>query len=202
MARPLRNEAARTVYHVMARGDGWKNVFDNDKDRYAWTDLMKKAHGRFGWRVHAWVLMGNHLHFLLEMPEPNRVAGMKWVPGVFSQGWNRRRGRGGHVFQGRYPPSPLAMAGQARRWWPVARRRMAVVSKSWRTPFISIRCAPAGWAGIPGSVCGAGGGAVSARMRAPRQREVEERERSRRGLGARPDRDAEPLGGGPARHRP
>jgi len=73
-----------------------------DKDRFAWTDLMETAHGRFGWRVHAWVLMGNHFHVLLETPEPNLVAGMKWVLGVFSQGWNRRRGRRGHVFQGRY----------------------------------------------------------------------------------------------------
>jgi REP element-mobilizing transposase RayT len=86
----------------MARGDGGKNVFDDDKDRFAWTDLIEKAHGRFGWRVHAWVLMGNHFHLLLETPEPNLVAGMKWVLGVFSQGWNRRRGRRGHVFQGRY----------------------------------------------------------------------------------------------------
>ena len=102
MARPLRYEAAGAVYHVMARGDGGKNVFEEDKDRFAWTDLMEKAHGRFGWRVHAWVLMGNHCHVLLETPEPNLVAGMKWVLGVFSQGWNRRRGRRGHVFQGRY----------------------------------------------------------------------------------------------------
>ena len=102
MARPLRYEAAGAVYHVMARGDGGKNVIDDDKDRFAWTDLMEKARGRFGWRVHAWVLMGNHFHLLLETPEPNLVAGMKWVLGVFSQGWNRRRGRRGHVFQGRY----------------------------------------------------------------------------------------------------
>ena len=61
MARPLRYEAAGAVYHVTARGDGGKNIFDDDKDRFAWTDLMEKAHGRFGWRVHAWVLMGNLL---------------------------------------------------------------------------------------------------------------------------------------------
>ena len=102
MARPLRYEAAGAVYHVMARGDGGKDVFEDDKDRFAWTDLMERAHGRFGWRVHAWVLMGNHFHVLLETPQPNLVAGMKWVLGVFSQGWNRRRGRRGHVFQGRY----------------------------------------------------------------------------------------------------
>ena len=102
MARPLRYEAAGAVYHVMARGDGGKNVFEDDKDRFAWTDLLERTNGRFGWRIHAWVLMGNHFHLLLETPEPNLVAGMKWLLGVYSQGWNRRRGRRGHVFQGRY----------------------------------------------------------------------------------------------------
>jgi len=86
----------------MARGDGGKTVFENDKDRYGWVDLLERACERFGWRVHAWVLMGNHFHLLLETPEPNLVAGMKWMLGVYSQGWNRRRGRKGHVFQGRY----------------------------------------------------------------------------------------------------
>jgi putative transposase len=102
MARPLRYEAAGAVYHVMARGDGGKQVFEDDKDRYAWMDLMEKCCARFGWRVHAWVLMGNHFHVLLETPEANLVAGMKWMLGVYSQGWNRRRQRKGHVFQGRY----------------------------------------------------------------------------------------------------
>jgi len=102
MARPLRYEAAGAVYHVMARGDGGKPVFEDDKDRYGWVDLLEKACERFGWRVHAWVLMGNHFHLLLETPEPNLVAGMKWMLGVYSQGWNRRRARKGHVFQGRY----------------------------------------------------------------------------------------------------
>lgn len=102
MARPLRYEAAGAVYHVMARGDGGKTVFEEDPDRYGWVDLMERACGSYGWRVHAWVLMGNHFHLLVETPEPNLVAGMKWLLGVYSQGWNRRRQRKGHVFQGRY----------------------------------------------------------------------------------------------------
>ena len=102
MARPLRYEAAGAVYHVMARGDGGKNVFEDDRDRVAWFSLMERAGERFGWRVHAWVLMGNYFHVLLETPEPNLVVGMKWLLGVYSQAWNRRRERRGHVFQGRY----------------------------------------------------------------------------------------------------
>ncbi len=90
------------MYHVMARGDGGKTVFEDDQDRFAWLDLMDRVAVRFGWRAHAWVLMGNHFHLLMETPEPNLVAGMKWMLGVFSQGWNRRRQRHGHVFQGRY----------------------------------------------------------------------------------------------------
>lgn len=97
MARPLRYEAAGAVYHVIARGDGGKMVFEDDKDRYGWVDLLERVCGRFGWRVHAWVLMGNHFHLLLETPEPNLVAGMKWMLGVYAQGWNRRRERKGHA---------------------------------------------------------------------------------------------------------
>ncbi|BCX48085.1 hypothetical protein HAHE_19930 [Haloferula helveola] len=102
MARPLRYEAAGAVYHVMARGDGGKDVFETDSDRHDWRSRIEEAWGRFGWRVHAYVLMGNHFHLLLETPEPNLVKGMKWMMGAYSQAWNRRRKRRGHVFQGRY----------------------------------------------------------------------------------------------------
>lgn len=87
---------------MMARGDGGRQVFEGDADRLAWLDVLERACGRFGWRVHGYVMMGNHYHLLLETPEPSLVAGMKWLMGVFSQGWNRRRKRRGHVFQGRY----------------------------------------------------------------------------------------------------
>lgn len=102
MARPVRYEAAGAVYHVMARGDGGRDVFVEDEDRKAWLGALGKTCVKHGWRVHAFVLMGNHFHLLLETPEPNLVSGMKWLMGVFSQGWNRRRLRRGHVFQGRY----------------------------------------------------------------------------------------------------
>ena len=68
---------------------------------------LGEASIRHGWRIHAWVLMGNHFHLLLETPQPNLVAGMKWLLGTFSQGWNRARRRRGHVFQGRYKSVPV-----------------------------------------------------------------------------------------------
>lgn len=77
MARPVRDEGAGAVCHVMARGDGGRNVFERDEDRLAWLDVLERACGRFGWKVRAYVLMGNHCHLLLETPEPNLVAGMK-----------------------------------------------------------------------------------------------------------------------------
>ena len=79
----MRYEAAGAVYHLMARGDGGKQVFEDDKDCYAWLDLMERACGRFGWRAHACVLLGNHFPLLLETPGPNLVAGMKWMLGVY-----------------------------------------------------------------------------------------------------------------------
>ena len=92
----------------MARGDGGKAVFEEDKDRFDFIDRLGKVCGSHGWRIHAWVLMGNHFHLLVETPEPNLVTGMKTLLGGFSQAWNRRRKRMGHVFQGRYKSVPVS----------------------------------------------------------------------------------------------
>ncbi len=78
MARPLRYEAASAIYHVMARGDGGKNIFETDFDPQDALKRLEKVCGSFGWRVHARVLMGNHFHLLMETPGPNLVEGMKW----------------------------------------------------------------------------------------------------------------------------
>jgi REP element-mobilizing transposase RayT len=91
----------------MARGDGGKNVFETDDDRKAFVFRLGQVCGNHGWRIHAWVLMGNHFHLLLETPQANLVSGMKWLMGTFSQGWNRARLRRGHVFQGRYKSVPV-----------------------------------------------------------------------------------------------
>jgi REP element-mobilizing transposase RayT len=66
----------------MARGDGGKNIFESDFDRQDALNRLEEVCGSFGWRVHAWVLMGNHFHLLIETPEPNLVKGMKWFMGV------------------------------------------------------------------------------------------------------------------------
>jgi REP element-mobilizing transposase RayT len=107
MARPIRFQYPGAIYHVMARGDGGKAVFETDDDRKSFVFRLGQVCASHGWRVHAWVLMGNHFHLLLETPQANLVTGMQWLLGTFSQGWNRARLRRGHVFQGRYKSVPV-----------------------------------------------------------------------------------------------
>lgn len=107
MARPIRFQYPGAIYHVMARGDGGKTVFETDDDRKSFVFRLGQVCASHGWRVHAWVLMDNHFHLLVETPQANLVSGMQWLLGTFSQGWNRARLRRGHVFQGRYKSVPV-----------------------------------------------------------------------------------------------
>ena len=119
MARSLRFQYPGAIYHVMARGDGGKTVFENKADCEIFLHRLEETCGSCGWRVHASVLMGNHFHLLLETPQANLVAGMKWLLGVFSQGWNRARGRKGHVFQGRYKSVPVSGSDADRYYFRI-----------------------------------------------------------------------------------
>jgi REP element-mobilizing transposase RayT len=85
MARPLRFEYPGGTYYSMARGDGGKTIFENDEDRKGYLFRLGEVCGSHGWKVHAWVLMGNYFHLLLETPEPNLVTGMKWLLGTLDK---------------------------------------------------------------------------------------------------------------------
>ena len=102
MARKPRIEYAGAVYHVMNRGDRGGEVFRDRQDYELFTSATGEACRRTGWKIHCYVLLPNHFHWLLETPEPNLVDGMKWFLGAYSQGFNARHGQHGHVFQGRY----------------------------------------------------------------------------------------------------
>jgi len=102
MARKPRIEYAGAVYHVISRGDRQNDIFRDDRDREQFLDTLGEACGRQGWAVHAYVLMDNHYHLLLETPEPNLVVGMKWLQGTYTQRFNSRHREWGHLFQGRY----------------------------------------------------------------------------------------------------
>jgi len=102
MARKRRVEFPGAVYHVLDRGDRREAVFRDDADHRLFLATSSQACERTGWRVHAWVLMGNHYHLLLETPEPNLVKGMHWLQTTYTSRFNRRHRLCGHLFQGRY----------------------------------------------------------------------------------------------------
>ena len=94
----------------MARGNQGRAIFKDDRDRQRWMETLGQACAKTGWRIHAYVLMGNHYHLLLETPEANLVAGMKWLQGTYTQRYNARHQVGGHLFQGRYKAVPVEAA--------------------------------------------------------------------------------------------
>ncbi len=102
MARPLRIEFAGALYHVTARGDRQEDIFSNDIDRKAFLKILEQVVERFNWLIHAYCLMDNHYHLLIETPDGNLSKGMRQLNGVYTQTSNRNNNRVGHVFQGRY----------------------------------------------------------------------------------------------------
>lgn len=102
MARPLRIEFPGALYHLTARGNARQDIFLTDGDRALFLDLLAKEVGQQRWICHAYCLMENHYHLLIETTEPNLVRGMTRLNGVYTQAFNRRHRRVGHVFQGRY----------------------------------------------------------------------------------------------------
>jgi len=102
MVRPLRLEFAGALYHLTARGNARAKIFADDHDRRLFLELLGKEILQQGWRCYAYCLMDNHYHLLIETPESNLVGGMRRLNGVYTQAFNRRHRRVGHVFQGRY----------------------------------------------------------------------------------------------------
>lgn len=102
MSRPLRIEYPGAVYHVTSRGNARQEVFLNDSDREIFIATLAWVVGRFGWICHAYCLMDNHFHLLIETPQPNLSLGMRQLNGVYTQRFNRTHNRVGHLFQGRF----------------------------------------------------------------------------------------------------
>jgi putative transposase len=102
MARRLRLEYEGAIYHVINRGNRREPIFRTDEDRVLFLETLGEVCTKTGWQVHAFCLMGNHFHLVIETPEPNLVAGMKWLLGTYTIRFNRRHGVVGHLFSGRY----------------------------------------------------------------------------------------------------
>lgn len=102
MARPLRKPLAGGWYHAMSRGVNRNAIFLDDRDREHFLELLAGAVRRYRVRLHAYVLMDNHFHLLVETPEGNLSACMQWIKQSYSMWHNVRHDRVGPLFQGRY----------------------------------------------------------------------------------------------------
>jgi len=102
MARPLRIEFPSAVYHVTTRGNARANIFEDDTDRNLFCTVLGQVVKRFNWLCHAYCLMSNHYHLLIETPDGNLSAGMRQLNGIYTQAFNRKHWKDGHLFKGRY----------------------------------------------------------------------------------------------------
>jgi len=102
MARPLRIEFAGALYHVTSRGDKKAAIYLDDDDREIFLNTLNEVRTRFNWVIHAYCLMDNHYHLLIETPDSNLSLGMRQLNGVYTQRFNRKHERVGHVYQGRF----------------------------------------------------------------------------------------------------
>ena len=102
MARKLRVQYPGAIYHVMSRGDRREPIFKDDLDRRRFLETLAQTCAKTSWQVHAYCLMENHFHLVVETPRANLVAGMKWFLGTYTSRFNRRHKLFGHLFSGRY----------------------------------------------------------------------------------------------------
>ena len=102
MTRPLRLEFEGALYHITSRGDRRENIYETDADRQGFVSLLADVCETYTWICHAYCFMSNHYHLLIATPEANFSRGMRQLNGVYTQQFNRKNHRCGHVFQGRY----------------------------------------------------------------------------------------------------
>jgi len=102
MARTLRIEYEGALYHVINRGNYRRDVFETAGAAQAFVTALEEATERYGWKVHAYVVMRNHYHLAVETVRPNLGDGMHWLQSTLAIRFNRLRSERGHLFQGRY----------------------------------------------------------------------------------------------------
>ncbi len=182
MARPLRIERPGGRYHITARGNERKSIYRDQPDYHHFLELLGEATERFGLRAHAYVLMPNHFHLLVETPEANLSRALQWLNVSYSVWFNRRHRRVGQLVQGRFKSivvedhagwqevaryvhlNPVRIAGlgldksqrAAARIGSVARPRAELIAQRLRVlrefPWSSYR-AYAGYCSGPGWLC-------------------------------------------------
>lgn len=111
MARKLRVQYPGAIYHVMNRGDHLEVIFRDERDRERFVATLGEACTKTDWQVHAFCLMSNHFHLVVETPRANLAEGMKWLLGTYTARFNHRHGLFGHLFSGRYKALPVDGSG-------------------------------------------------------------------------------------------
>jgi len=112
MPRPQRIEYDGARYHVLSRGDRREDIVLDDEDRKRFVRTLGEAAVYAGWQVHAYCLMRNHFHLVIETPKPTLVKGMQWMLGTFTARFNARHKLRGHLFSGRYKAIVVDEAGE------------------------------------------------------------------------------------------
>ena len=102
MTRPLRIEYPGAVYHITSRGNEKKAISKDEQDHENFLNTLQRVNKRYNWLCHAYCLMTNHYHLLIETPDGNLSLGMRQLNGVYTQLYNKRHQRNGHLFQGRF----------------------------------------------------------------------------------------------------
>jgi len=111
MPRQVRIQYLGAMYHVMSRGNRLQDIYLDDVDRQDFLKTLAEACQKTGWQVHAYCLMSNHYHLVLETPIANLVAGMAWLQGTYTIRLNHRHKLIGHVLSGRYKAQLLEGSG-------------------------------------------------------------------------------------------
>ena len=102
VARPLRLEYEGAVYHITSRGNARESIFLDKGDRIRFLEVIADVVERYGWVCHAYCLMSNHYHLLIETPDAGLSHGMQLLNGVYTQWFNHHHRRVGHLLQGRF----------------------------------------------------------------------------------------------------
>jgi REP-associated tyrosine transposase len=102
MGRNVRIQVAGSIQHISTRGNLQAPIFLDDYDRQTFLAMLGQVVDRHRWQCHAYCLMTNHYHALLETSEANLSAGMEWLNGGYARVFNRRHGRLGHLFERRF----------------------------------------------------------------------------------------------------
>lgn len=102
MSRQLRLEFPGALWHVTSRGNERREIVRDDRDRRRFVRFLAHVVRERRWLLHAWVLMSNHYHLLVETPEMGLSRGVKWLNQRYAETFNRRHDRVGHLFQGRF----------------------------------------------------------------------------------------------------